>query len=334
MSSRIATALCLALIACSRASSSRSDRQQIWYVPAVELSNETVARLSPGEQLASLGALVAIDSASFRPVVVRPGGSGVLRGLLNDSAMLIAHATRAATITTYQSSRYHPETIRALANDTLVMAATARSLLGATRERIIIVDFQKATPDDLAAMVEMVRAIELTGRRIGRGPLAMVVPAGDTIGYPTRVLGQVARIILIRLHGEHRPGTAPGPLATPEFIAREIGMRSREIGASRLGVELPLFGYRWNRDGTAAIITYADAQSLVRSEAGTFTRDPPSQFLTATGRDGWTIWLPDAQTIRSMIAAVRRRGVNVIALAGVEGADPAILPQPDTPVRR
>jgi hypothetical protein len=254
--------------------------------------------------------------------------------IVDDSSLIIAHAIRAVTVTTYQGNRYHPEIIRALANDTLVLAATARAVVSSSSARYVIVDFQEATPDDLSAMVEMIRAIELTGRRMGRGPLMVVVPAGDTIGYPTRVLGQVARTILIRLHGEHRPGTAPGPLATPEFITRAIGMRSREIGVTRLGVELPLFGYRWNRDGTASIITYADAQSLVHAEAGTFRRDPPSQFLTATGRDGWTIWLPDAVTIRSMIAAVRRRGVNIIALAGVEGADPAILPQPDAAVRR
>lgn len=153
----------------------------------------------------------------------------------------------------------------------------------------------------------------------------MVVPPGDTVSYPTSVLARVADILMIRLHGEHRPGTAPGPLASPEFIAREIGLRTRIIGASRLGAELPLFGYRWNGDGSAAPITYVDAQALVRTESGVFTRDPSSQFLTARGRDGWTVFVPDAQTIEAMIGNVKRRGISIVALAGPEGADPAIF---------
>ncbi len=154
----------------------------------------------------------------------------------------------------------------------------------------------------------------------------MVVPPGDTVSYPTAILARVADVLMIRLHGEHRPGTAAGPPNTPDFIAREIGLRTRAIGATRLGVELPLYGYRWNADGSAFPITYVDAQSLVRAESGVFTRDPVSQFLTASGRDGWTVWIPDARTVQSMTAAVKRRGISIFALAGPEGADPAILP--------
>jgi hypothetical protein len=62
----------------------------------------------------------------------------------------------------------------------------------------------------------------------------------------------------------------------------------------------------------------------VLHEAGVFNRDPASQYLTASGRDGWTIWIPDARTVARMIDAARARGVNIIALTGIAGADPAI----------
>ncbi len=208
------------------------------------------------------------------------------------------------------------------------MALTARSTAVTARGMSVIVDFQGATPTDLPGMVEMVRSIGRFARPAGNRPFAMVVPPGDTVSYPTSILARVADVLIIRLHGEHRPGTAPGPLATPEFIGREIGLRARIIGASRLGAELPLFGYRWNADGTAVSITWFDAQALVRSESGAFTRDASSQFLTARGRDGWTVWVPDARTVQSMVAAVKRRGVTQFALAGVEGADPALFTMP------
>jgi hypothetical protein len=81
----------------------------------------------------------------------------------------------------------------------------------------------------------------------------------------------------------------------------------------------------WNRDGSARVITFSDANAIVLRESGAFRRDPASNFLTATGRDGWTIWLPDARTIQAMIDAALQRGVSVVALAGTRGADPAIF---------
>ena len=89
-------------------------------------------------------------------------------------------------------------------------------------------------------------------------------------------------------------------------------------------MELPLYGYMWNRNGGARIITYREANSLVLREAMSFRRDAASQFLTASGRDGWTIWIPDAQTVRTMIDVAQSRGVNVIALTGLAEADPLL----------
>ncbi len=303
----------IAPAACTKAGTPKPSREIRWYLAVPQISTETTSRVAPGEQLASLGTLVTIDSASLRPVVVRRSASGP------------------STITTYQGSRYHQESIRALVNDSAVMANTALAIVGASQSDAMILDFQGATPNDLPGMVEMVRAIRLAARSREHARIVMIVPPGDTVSYPTSILARVADILMIRLHGEHRPGTSAGPLNTPEFIAREIGLRTRTVGATRLGVELPLYGYRWSADGSAHSITYEDAQALVRAESGVFTRDPPSQFLTARGRNGWTVWVPDSRTVQSMIAAVRRRGVSVFALAGTDGADPAILP---TDVRR
>jgi spore germination protein YaaH len=165
-------------------------------------------------------------------------------------------------------------------------------------------------------------------------PLAVVVPPGDTVSYPTEIIARVADVLVVRLHPEHRQGTAPGPLTSPEMIAREIGHRAKLIGANRLMAELPLFGYRWNADGTAGPITYAEAQSLVIAEAGEFRRDQASQFLVASGRNGWTVWVPDARTIEFMIRAALRSGVREITLAGPVGSDLSIPDRVKALVRR
>ncbi len=321
----------LVAAACAKSGASKPAREIRWYVPVPQLSTESATRGAPVEQVASLASLVAIDSASLRPVVVHRGGSGYEEGRFNDSLWYAMHLVRPTFITTYQGARYHQESIRALANDTAVMASTALAIVRASPSDTQILDFQGATPNDLPGLVEMVRAVGKAAQSRGRQHVLMIVPPGDTVSYPTSILARVADILVIRLHGESRPGTAAGPLNTPEFIAREIGLRTRTIGATRLGVELPLYGYRWKADGTASPITYVDANALVRAESGVFTRDPVSQFLTARGREGWTVWVPDARTVQSMITAVKRRGISVFALAGPEGADPAIL---STNVRR
>lgn len=306
----------------------------MWTVPAPAMPDSVARRLHSVDSYPDLGMLIALDSASLRPAITRRGGSGVVESRVNDSSWAVIHLDRPAIVTSYQGNRYHPETIRALSNDSSVMATAATSIVRAGRISRLILDFQGGTTGDIQGLVNAVRAIRDADARIGTRSVAIVVPWGDTAAYPTIPLSRAANMLVIRLHGEHRPGTAPGPLATPDYIARAIGMRARLIGASRLGAELPLFGYLWNRDGSARLITYADAQSRVRAESGVFTRDPVSGFLTARGRDGWTVWVPDVRTVQAMALEVKRRGVAWIALAGPEGADPAIFtPEGQTTIR-
>ncbi|HUQ47004.1 MAG TPA: hypothetical protein VM053_02035 [Gemmatimonadaceae bacterium] len=262
-----------------------------------------------------VGALIVIDSTTLSPdegpsLASRAGAS-----------------SRAALVTTYQGNRYHAESIRALTEDATatgafasrVAAAAARSGSG------MFIDFQGDTPDELRGTTSISRAIADSARALDVSPVGVVVPPGDTIGYPTAVLARTFDVIVVRLHGEHRAGTAPGALVSPEWMRRQIGIRAYDIGASRLVAELPLFGYRWDRNGLVTRITYAESQALVRSEAEVFRRDPATGSLTASsGRNGWTIWIEDATTLERLIAVARRAGIKRFALLGPDGADPDI----------
>lgn len=312
------------LSGCARSTAARPPQVAFWILPAATIPRDSAT--PTGVMSEQVGALVTIDTTSLRPVIARKAGSGFVEARVSDSVWYEMHLLLPAVITTFQGNRYHPETLRALANDTVVLADFARGLvLGTVRDKRVILDFQSSTPEDLPELVSVARAIGTLARIRHPRSLSIVVPAGDTVAYPTLVLARVADWLIVRLQGEHRPGTAPGPLVTPEFAARAIGMRAGLIGASRIAVELPLYGYRWNRDGSAIPITWSEAQALVLSESGAFTRDPPSQFLTARGRDGWTVWVPDARTILFLVGEVRRRGIGAVHLAGPEGGDPHVL---------
>jgi hypothetical protein len=281
----------------STASSGRPRPVTVSIVPAPVLAAGTPA------DAAGTASLVAIDSVSIRPREISPG-------------------SEIAFITIHQGGRYHPETVRALANDSVVLSGFAAQLVNDhALDRSVILDFQGSNPDDVRELATVVRAIGQVTRAHGQRSLSLVVPAQDTVAYPTLVLARLADMLIVRLEGEHRPGTPAGPPVSPDFVTRAVGLRASLIGASRIGVEIPLFGYLWDKTGAARPITFSEAQALVLRETGVFTRDPPSHYLTASGRDGWTAWVPDARTVRFIVETARRRGVTRFFLAGPVGAD-------------
>jgi hypothetical protein len=287
---------------CGRIASTPVPAPRIWLLasPAVTGFPAQSADSSAG------GALIVLDSAAFRPVLVK-SGSGV------------------ATFTSFQGSRYHPEAVRAIAETPAVRDTFSRRVAGiAGSASALLLDFQEMPPSDLPSFIELARAIGNAARAGSIATFGIIVPAGDTLAYPASLLARVADVIVIRVGTEHRPGTPAGPPSTPDFIRRQLGGRLIGLGATRLAAELPLHGYIWNSDGAARIITYREANERILREGGAFRRDPASRFLTAEGRDGSSIWVPDAETIRSLIAVAQSRGVNTVALTGVTGSDPAI----------
>jgi len=283
------------LLSCGRIPSTANEPAfEVWHVA------------SPGE-----GDMLVLDTTSLRPVVSR----GELVSL-----------DRIVRFSNFQGSRFHPEPVRALSDDPQVLDGFARTLARSIpRGAALLIDMQEMSADDVARLTSFVRALSGSAKAIAQSDAALIVPAGDTVAYPTRILSRVVDLLVVRLWDEYRPGTRPGPQATPDFIRRELGSRSTAIGASRIAAYFPLYGYLWNRRDSARAITFEEANRMVIREAGAFRRDPASQFLTATGRDGWTVWVPDLTTINFLIQAARGRGARIIALSDFRGADPGII---------
>jgi hypothetical protein len=282
------------LISCGKIPAAHEPDFEVWHVA------------SPGE-----GDMLVLDTTSLRPVVSR----GELVSL-----------DRIVRFSNFQGSRFHPETVRAIAEDPQVLDGFARTLVRSIPSGAqLIIDVQEMSAEDVRTLTSFVRALSGASRVLAQSGAALIVPAGDTVGYPTQILSRVVDLLLIRLWDEYRPGTRPGPPVTPDFIRRELGSRSTAIGASRIAAYFPLYGYLWNRRDSARVVTFAEANRLVIRDGGAFRRDPASKFLTATGRDGWTIWVPDLTTVNFLIQAARGRGSRIIALSHFRGADPAIL---------
>jgi len=313
----------IGLAGCGRLPGSEPPPASVWILPSPTRTG--ASRSTPPEVASFEGSLIVIDSATYSPVLV------------SSQASFAGAASRVALVTTFDGKRYHPETIRALTEDARASGAFAGRVASAVAKsgRGMFIDFQGSTPDELTGNTSILRTIGDSARALSISPIGIVVPPGDTIGYPTAILARTFDLIVVRLHGEHRNGTSPGALISPEWMTRQIGLRASEVGVNRLVAELPLFGYRWDRNGVASEITFADAQTLVRSEAGVFHRDPASGSLTAwSTRNGWTVWIEDATTLDQLVRVARRAGIRRFALLAPEGADPDIWTRLPAALRR
>ena len=95
---------------------------------------------------------IVIDSATLRPLPVQT---------------VDRQPARISIVTTYQGSRYHPETVHALTADPQVLAAAAGSFARAVSlaGEGAFIDFQGASPEELRSVTAMARSTMANARR-------------------------------------------------------------------------------------------------------------------------------------------------------------------------
>ncbi len=231
-------------------------------------------------------------------------------------------------ITSFQGSRYHPDVIRGLTENSdaiAVAAGSLASLLKSSLTQAVILDFQEMTAEDLQTLMDVSRAIADSSRAHSAAPVIMMIPAADSAGYPAKILGRVADLLLVKLFPEHGVATPAGPILSPSWFTRRLGQRASEAGVNRVIAGIPADGVIWDKRG-ARRISYLDAVRLAHEANAPLIRDPPSGNLHAvSSRDGWEIWLVDEELIERLILEGRRIGVTRFALFGLEGADPQLF---------
>jgi spore germination protein YaaH len=279
---------------------------------------------------ASVVSWITLDSISFRPILVSRAGDSRL-GVDERAARSSPRAEsprRLSVVTSFQGSRYHPDVIRGLteSSDAVAVAAgSIASLLSESGAAGVILDFQDMTAVDIQILADVSRAIADSARSRSTSAIAMMIPAADSSGYPARTLSRIADLILVKVFPEHGITTPAGPIVSPPWYTRRLGLRASEAGVNRIVAGIPADGVIWDRRGGAGRISYSDAVRL-SSEANTsLVRDPASMNLHAvSNRDGWELWVADHELIEKLIAEGRRIGVTRFALFGLEGADPEL----------
>ncbi len=275
-------------------------------------------RAHSGELARVITGWITLDSMSFRPV-----------SLYQDTLALDARLAgrTMALITTFEGSRFHPEIIRGLGSSEEAAAATAgaiAALVDSGGYRGVVIDFEGMTARDLDALRLVTKAVADSVRAHGVTTVAMAVPAADTTAYPGALLLEWTDIIMPLLYDQHWAASAPGPIASPEWVRRQLGMRVAEVGAERIVAALPLYGYRWRRAAETEVISFEDARRLSAMTSTPLSRDLGSATLNASSPEGWEVWVSDRVLIETLVRDARRLGVTTFALWRLGLEDPAV----------
>ena len=261
---------------------------------------------------------VALDTTSFLPVEVYPDNFR--------SDIMVAPRTM-ALITSYFGSRFHPEIIRGLGGSPQAAGITAgaiAALIDSTGYRGVVIDFEGMTPRDLDALLTVTRAVSDSVRAHGVHTVVIAVPAGDTAAYPSALLLESADLIMAMLYDQHWSASPPGPIASPDWVARNLGTRVAEVGAARIVAAFPLYGYRWRKSAETEVIGFEDARRLTTMTNTALVRDHSSETLHATSPEGWEMWVSDRGLLEKLVRDARQLGVRSFALWRLGLEDPQV----------
>ena len=308
--------------ACGAQPSVRAARAEFWGFAAPWDARSDASIRAHGHHLAALvTGWIGLDSASGRPLLPSP-----FTDTVRPRGGTAATTQRMAIVTSWHGERFHKAPILRLARDPLRLARTAGEVARHAQSMGyggLVLDFETLDATDLNALMVVTRAIADAARAHGVRSITIAVPAADTAAYPAKRLLTVVDAIIPMLYDEHWSGSAPGPVASPQWVRGALALRVREAGAEKVIAGFPTYGYRWIRGRPTEALGYDEAGRVATQAGIPFARDAATQSLHARTAD-WDMWMADAGTLRALVAVAQQLGVNRFALWRLGREDPAI----------
>ncbi|WP_159982309.1 MULTISPECIES: glycosyltransferase [unclassified Novosphingobium] len=185
-------------------------------------------------------------------------------------------------------------------------------------EKGLVMDFEalpaRAMPDYVAFLSELRVALPQGSH------LAVTVPA-DTEGWPLEALAKVSDKIIFMAYDQHWEGGEAGPIAPQDWFLREVQGALKRIGPDRIVVALGSYAYDWHGDDTDAL-SIEDAWLAAHDSGAQVSFDPASGNAAfaydddagVKGGGHHTIWMLDAATNWNELAALKRLGIQDMAM--------------------
>lgn len=264
---------------------------------------------------------IGLDSGTSLPIIPT---------LFPDTIRLAHTVRRMAIVTSWHGARFHSSTIRTLGTDDARRARAAHMIsahAASMHYSGLVLDFEDMKRDELPLLLRVVKSIADSARAHGVSTIAVAVPASDSTAYPGRSLVAIADFIMPMLYDEHWSTSAPGAIASPDWVRSTLAGRIAEVGASRIIAAFPTYGYKWSLSqphAPAEDVSFADAKREAAAANTKLERDPRTQTLHASKPGQWEIWVSDADLLAMLTRQARDAGVQRFALWRIGAEDPAV----------
>lgn len=143
-------------------------------------------------------------------------------------------------------------------------------------------------------------------------------------------LAAVADVFNVMTYDYTNRNEPPGPVAPRSWVADVVTYGLSAVGAEKLQVGLPFYGYVWKRGRPpAAATTWEATRRLIDQFKLDAVREPDSGELVAdlrvTGLPRQTVYVSDAATLEGRLADLSDRGLQAVGVAiwGIGGEDQA-----------
>lgn len=201
------------------------------------------------------------------------------------------------------------------------LATRLSALVAARHDAGLVMDFE-ALPR--SAMGDYLRFLRTLRAALPAGSqLAVTAPAEDE-NWPLRALAGAADRLILMAYDQHWEGGEPGPIAAQDWFVRQVEAARRAAGADKLVVALGSYAYDWHGKAT-------DALSIEEAWLAAHDSEAPIGFDRASGNAGFaydedgqhhSVWMMDAATSWNQLQALKRLGIDDVALWRLGSEDP------------
>lgn len=206
------------------------------------------------------------------------------------------------------------------------LAAKLGALVAARHDAGLVMDFEAlpagAMRDYLGFIQEVRHALP------AKSVVAVTAPAEDA-DWPLQSLSRVADKVIFMAYDQHWEGSPAGPIAAQDWFVRQVEAARSQIAPDRLVVALGSYAYDWHGGETDAM-PVEDAWLTARDSEAAIGFDPVSGnagfAYDEEGGEQHTLWMIDAATSWNQLQALKRLGINDIALWRLGSEDPGFWP--------
>lgn len=316
----LAVGAILAISGCATLPIKDSPHMEVWgfTAPWDSRSARSLSTHRPELDVAISG-WIALDSTTYQPVTLFPDSFVTHTPSIHTMAL----------VTSYQGTRFHPETLRGIGAGSSMLPREAGAIATVVRNagyQGIVLDLEGMTRADLPILSAFTRAVTDSAHAHRIAMVGLALPALDTLDYPTAPLAQTVDCLIVMLYDQHWLTSPPGPIASPAWVAHMLELRTHDISPTKFVAAFPTYGYQWRPDSATAVLSYADAQQLAAQARVPLERDTTSLTLHAK-TPLWELWSSDAILLDRLVYTAQQYGITRIALWRLGLEDPAVWSQ-------